>query len=439
MLLGQMAQILVAPLMGLIAGALLLFGGIFLAVAWNAGVQPLVDAQHYATFSGKAGGHIVESWAALEFDPSVMPKGKLYWQPYAKIAPCAVVEYSGDWGAPLRRAFCGNRFTFGEEFRLDDWTTLAPGIGFAFPRDASGFAREEIRLDKSAFDWLETHPPHSTFMFGKPPPTTALAALREQFDSPVDVATASWTTTVPTLALAYDPKHPELPMPAKYVDRHRQFHWLGLIVVVILGVPGLLVWRMGMSFLFGTTSRALLWLLTIAPLAALPWWGDFLPSLLRHANADWAQIGRDMLDDISGTTRLIASEPDAATLADGKRIIWQLDAGIHADTFGRIHFALPQPAPETSAAALSALRMQASAQVRAWPAAAQTALFLRLRDDTKSDRNRVATVFTTAAEDLVRDLKANPDARIAARKFLLFGMQYNQWDVDALEKSGSTQ
>lgn len=206
-------QFTAAPIIGLIAGFFLLFGGIFFAIAWSTGPQPLIDSFRYAPFTAQAGGRIVESWVAVEFDPGDVPQGKLYWQPVSKVSPCVVVEYAGDWGAALRRAFCGNRFQFRDDFRLDDWSTMAPGVPFAFPRDASGFAVEEIRMSKTALDWISTHPPRSTFMLSKPPPTTALGALKEQFDRPLDVASASWSAPFPSFPLAYDPKHPEQAMP----------------------------------------------------------------------------------------------------------------------------------------------------------------------------------------------------------------------------------
>ena len=205
MVAGSVAQFLVSPFIGMIAGSFLLFGGIFLDVAWLVGPQPLIDSRYYATFTGKVRGRIVEGWAALEFDPADMGQ-KRRWHAFGKIAACAVVEYEGDWEAPMRRAFCGNRFTFSDDFHLYDWSTLAPGIPFAFPRDASGFMRQEIRMSRTAFDWLAANPPHSTFALSKPPPTTALGALKEQFDRPQEVAVASWAAPIPAFPLAFDPR-----------------------------------------------------------------------------------------------------------------------------------------------------------------------------------------------------------------------------------------
>ena len=86
----------------LIAVFILGFGAIFLSVGWLLGVKPIVDAWEFRSFTSRAEGRIVESWVALELDPSrIGPAG--FWRATAKASPCAVVEYAGDWGEPLRR------------------------------------------------------------------------------------------------------------------------------------------------------------------------------------------------------------------------------------------------------------------------------------------------------------------------------------------------
>ncbi|HEX6832892.1 MAG TPA: hypothetical protein VF132_05105, partial [Rudaea sp.] len=107
---GMLGNFALAPIAGVFAGFLLLFGGIFLGVAWLIGPGALVDSFRYAPYTQKAEGRIVESWIALEFDPGALPRDRLYWQPWATASACAVVEYDASWGEPLRRAFCGNRF-----------------------------------------------------------------------------------------------------------------------------------------------------------------------------------------------------------------------------------------------------------------------------------------------------------------------------------------
>jgi hypothetical protein len=429
--------LLKASFLGLFAGFFLLFGGIFLAIAWTTGPQPLVDSFRYAPFTAQATGRIVESWVALEFDPDNVPKDKLYWQTVSKVSPCVVVEYSADAGAVSRRAFCGNRFQFREDFHLDDWNTMAPGVPFAFLRDASGFALEEIRMSKEALEWISTHPPRSTFMLSKPPPTTALGALQEQFDRPLDVAMASWSTPFPAFPLAYDPKHPDQAMPAKFVEeRRRGFWWGSLVFTLILAAPGVLVWRMGVNWLTGQ-SGAILWLLTLLPLLALPWWSDVLPQIVRRANSDWADVGSDMLDDINRVTRFSAGTREDATLVDGRRIVWHVESGAYADTFGRIRFSLPQPPPATPKDALAALQAQASEQVGKLDSSERAALFARLRGQYDAFARQVQGAFTAAAEDTIRDARADAAARRAAKQFLVFasGGNYYEDQLDAMEKA----
>jgi hypothetical protein len=183
----------------MIAGFFLLVGGIFLDVAWTVGPQYLLESRQYRDFTGTVNGRIVEGWVALDLDPATLGQSRR-WFGYARVSACAVVEYPRDW-APMRRAFCGNRFTFRDDMRLLDWDSLGPGIPFAFARDTSGFMVQEVRMSKAAFEWLRSNPPHSTFALSKPPPTTALGALQEQFDQPAEVAVASWAAPVPPFPL----------------------------------------------------------------------------------------------------------------------------------------------------------------------------------------------------------------------------------------------
>ena len=437
-LVGTLGMLAAAPVIGLFAGFLLLFGGIFLGVAWQAAMKPLVDMRQYAAFSASTSGHIVESWAAIDFDPANLPAGKLYWDRASKISRCAVVEYeAGDWGAPLRRAFCGMRLQFGDNFRLSDWAeAVQEGIPFTFLRDASGFEVQEVRMSRATLDWISHHSPRDTFMMSKPPPLTALAALREQFDLPVDVAVLSWTHSVPDFPLRFDPQRPQQAMPARVVEDSRAWNPTLAFLALLFAVPGFLVWRLGVSFFFpGEPSAPVLWLLTLLPLLALPWWGEMLPKLIARANRDWAMIASDMLDDVTRGSRLIASVPEEAEFARGERLVWHLDQGAYADTFGRIHYTKPEPAPKSADEALAALRAQTAAQVRAFDSAQRATLFRRLREQYDANLQNVQRLFTTAAEDTLRDAGADAAAHKAARKFLFYasGSTYYEDQLDKIE------
>jgi hypothetical protein len=167
-------------------------------------------------------------------------------------------------------------------------------------------------------------------------------------------------------------------------------------------------------------SGALLWVLTLAALAALPWWGELLPRVVASANKEWASIAGDMLDDISRVTRFTASAPSNALLRDGERLVWTADAGDYADTFGRLHFTPPNPAPKSDAEALAELRAQVTQQVGTLDSTRRAELFRRLRRQYEAGLQDVQRLFTSAAEDTLRDARADATAHEAARNFLIF-------------------
>ena len=143
-----------------------------------------------------------------------------------------------------------------------------------------------------------------------------------------------------------------------------------------------------------------------------------------------------MLDDISRVTRLNANARGDATLADGERLTWHVDKGAYADTFGRIHFVLPDPAPKTPDAARSALIAQVNAQVSKFDPGEQAALFVRLRQQNDAGLSRVQSLFFSAAEETLRDGNSSVAAHRAAREFLIFasGGHYYEDQLDAMEK-----
>jgi hypothetical protein len=227
-------------------------------------------------------------------------------------------------------------------------------------------------------------------------------------------------------------------MPAALVEQRRHGFWLGgLVFALLLAIPGIYIWRVGMNILTGQTGW-LLWLLTIAPILALPWWSEVLPKVLRHANSDWADIGEDMLDDINRVTRFSAGAPADVFQANGERIQWHVESGAYADTFGRVRYTVPVPPPKTATEALAALRTQASEQVRKFDPGEQAALFVRLRRQYEAEARQVQDMFWTAAEDTLRDASADRAAHRAAKNFLIFGSggSFYEDQLDALENSG---
>lgn len=411
----QVAGLVLSPFTGMISGFLLLAAGMFLVVAWQVGPQHLVDASRLGKLTGHANGTIVESWVAVDWDPAAMGTSH-HWRAFTRSSPCAVVEYSGDWGAPTRRAFCGPRLQFNDMYTLHGVRELSPGVPFTFARDARGFLVPEIRVRPAARQWLATHepewPPPSD-----PPPADALTALQLDLDRPIEYAIAGWTQPAPVLPLAVDPLHADDALPAGWVaERLAQGpNWFAFAMVALVG---LLTWTEAMAFLFGGMQRWLFVLLTVLPLTALPYWAEYLPRALHMFDAHWASIGADMLDDMDRLSVLTVSDPDAAVLAHGERLVWKVGSGAYADTLGQFHFTQPIPAPVSADSALAALAASVTAQVQALSEADRIALLGRLERDKKHQLSHAGLPFLPFAAAILRGRQASPELFRAARRFL---------------------
>ena len=136
-----------------------------------------------------------------------------------------------------------------------------------------------------------------------------------------------------------------------------------------------------MRLLLGDIGPAALWIATLLPMAALPWWSESLPRGLRAINAEFAGVIGDMLDSLDPLGRLIASEPAEATLANGARLAWPAGQGLYAETFGKLRFEAPNPPPRSADEALVALAESTRLQVHAMGAVDRAALFSRLSMD----------------------------------------------------------
>jgi hypothetical protein len=425
LVLGNAIGLAVGPIIRLIAVVYLGASIVFLTVAWQNGPQRTLDAMRYASYTASAQGRIVESWLALDFDPASLGAGS-HWRGAAKASPCAVVEYQGDWNAPLRRAFCGNRLDFSESYTLHDLHEMAPKIPFAWSLDDRGFVVPEIRLSTASREWLATHEPNAP-MPSDPPPANALDALRLWLDRPIDDAIAGWTAPEPPFPLALDPQHPAEAMPKQWVDAklHAPSGWW---VFAIIAPLGLLLWFRGMSVLLSGVPRAAALFATIVPLLAIPWWGDRIPLALRHLDSDFAGVVAEMLGDLDITGRLVASDPNDATLVGGDALVWRVGEGAYADTLGRIHFARPQTPPESADAAFAALVDTVTLQTRAMSSTERIALFDRLRADKLADLRNAGALFVPAAIEALPDAQAEPNVQRAARGFL------TEWVTQPIEE-----
>ncbi len=417
-LLGQLVGTVFGPFIRLIAAVLLGAGGVFLVIAWQVAPQKAVDASRYAKYTGQVQGRIVESWLAVEVNTAEIRVAR-NWRASSQATPCAVVEYEGEWGPPARRAFCGSRLVFTTDYTLHELNELTSHVPFVWARDASGFIIPEIRIGAPTNEWLATHG-FDTFMHGKWPAKSALDELRIELDRPVDDALAGWIAPAAVMPLAFDPQRPAEALPASFVAAHLHWQPAALILTAIIGVLGLAVWFEGMTFLLGeNVALPARVFIAVLPVLALPWWGDYFPRALSNLNPQWASVISVMLGDLQRVDRLIASEPADATLASGERLIWRAGDGVYNETFGRIHFTPPNPAPSSADAALTALADTVTKQTRALSVDERVAMFTRLKDDKLHDLRAAGIVFLPAAKAAVLDARSDPALRRAATRFLV--------------------
>ncbi|MEP7083215.1 MAG: hypothetical protein ABI854_00655 [Betaproteobacteria bacterium] len=401
----------------LVAAFILAIAGVLLIIAWQLAPERALDAAKFRHFTAHAEGRIVESWLAVEWNPADMGE-LLRWHAFATGTPCAIVEYAGDWGTPERRAFCGNHFRLREDSVLHDFTQMAPGVPFSWLRDQRGFMVPEIRMSRASLQWLSMHPPYATFMLEQPPPVTALEALKSQLDHPVDAAVASWSAPLPDIALSLDRDRPAAAMPAAWVDGRRTFSVGNWFFCVLLAIPGIVLWIRGMALLLPNVPAFARRVLSILPLLTLPWWSEQFPDVLRTVSKDLAGIVADVLGDVDRTGRMVGSAPEEALLVDGERLTFPLAGRAYASSFGRVRFELPNPPPASGDAALAALTITTTAQVRALGQAEQARLYAQLAEDKARDLRGAGMIFVLAAKAALLDAQTDGATRAAARRFL---------------------
>jgi hypothetical protein len=423
----RLGEALKAIAVGKVAGLTLgwglrLYAAIFLGAAavvltigWKQGPERALHAREFASFTASASGRIVESWLAVEFDPRrVGPAG--FWRASARASPCAVVEYEGEWGSPLRRAYCGKRLQFNESYYLHDLDEMATGVPFDWPREANGFALPEVRFAPASLKWLASTPPPESDR-GPHTPATMLAVLEKELDRPDDVAIESWASLARAFPLALDPKRPEGAMPKGYVDARREAGtgWVAGLVPLAFGA---VVWYFGMGLLLPAMHPAARIFFTVLPLLALPWWGDALPRNLARIQPDVAGVVGDMLENVEQVERLVASEPAEATLAGGEVLRFRVGGGAYARMLGRLRFGKPAVQAKSGDEALAMLVAAATPQVRALPPADRAALFAMLREDKESRRHGAGLFFLAVAREAVLDPQGAPEVRQAAAGYL---------------------
>ena len=406
----------VARIETLYAVLLLAFAGMFLVLAWQFGPLVWLQAHEYRKMTGHVDARIVESWLALEFDGYDMhvPKN---WRAATNAARCVVVEYDGDWGAPLRRAFCGTRVPFNESYGLADLNDISPGVPFAWARDERGFVVPEIRLEARTREWLGSHP-RDTFMHPLWPAKSLLDELRLELDRPVAAAMNGWAAQPPVMPLAFDPVRPGEALPTGIVEKRmaQQPNW---VVMAIGFVIGGVVWFKAMALmpLLSGIAPWGRWILSLLLLSSLPWWMDTFPAAISPFSRNLGSILADMFADIAPTDRLVATDPAQATLASGERLVWRLGDSVYADTLGTFRF-LPPNAPLAGDVAFDTLTRSITEQTRALDDATRAALFARLERHKQNDLTGVRDAFLPVAKETAIDPAASATTRAAAERFL---------------------
>jgi hypothetical protein len=398
----------------LLAVALLAAASMFLSIAWHWG---LPHSAAYRAFTSHTEGAIVESWVAVEIDlPTIRIPSN--WRASAKATPCAVVEFGAEWGAPLRRAFCGNRLPFNDSYALEPLHQMAPGVPFGWPRDARGFVVPEIRMDPKAVEWLRTHEPDH-FMHKEWPAPTALDWLRLEFDHPVDAAVTGWTTRLPPVPLSFDPQRPAGAVPTGYVHTETTEYGnpIALLVGAALGLP---VWFAGISLLpllsgLSTLSRRGV---GVALLLTVPWWADHFPTAVAYFSREGGGVLQDMMNDLDPLGRFAATDPGDALLAGGVRLSFPWAKSIYADTLGPFRFEPPAAPLPSATAALEALRGAVTVEARSLDGPTRRQLFETLTRDDRRDLREARTLFLPAAQETVADPHADTDLRRAAQRLL---------------------
>jgi len=391
-------------------------GGVVLSVAWHAGPQKALDQRKFDTLSARAPARIVESWLAVEFDPTQMGTAP-HWRPFAKAAPCVVVEYDTAWTGPTSRAFCGTRLPFYDHYLLHDVERVAPGVPFSWMRDERGFIAPEIRMTPAAKAYLESHGPTSYVMPADQRAGNELSWLRFSYDRPDDDAIAGWGRRPPEFTVAIDPAHPADTWPAGFIAdlAHRSPDWFSAIAA---GLIGLAAWLAGWRIIAGDRPWPVIAVAAIAPLLFLPWWGEQFPRWIRAMNSGFGEVIADMAGDVDGPDRLIASPRANATLVDGERITWRTGEDVYAATFGAMTFKLPEPPPHDADAALDALADSVAAQMRGRDDSSRAQILAQLAEDKRNGRAKAGFVFLRAARDAFVDRTAEPAVREQARRFL---------------------
>ena len=316
------------------------------------------------------------------------------WRASTDATPCVVVELPGEWGSARMRAFCGNRFALQRKLRRAlSCTSSRRALPFTWTRDERGIRRSR-RSECRAAQWrgsARTRQTRSCIGSGRPGTRSTGCASRWTGRSTRRSRDGRrrrrhdrrWSTI---------PADPATLLPAQLV-RQRQ-----AVVAVVddrarraapsasrCGSPAcwLLPGGAGASTSYGRVA------LVVVPLAALPWWSDYMPRAIRFFHADIGMVSRGH-HGYDGSARPVrghrarrrdASRRRAAGVESRRR---HLSRHVRQD---RVREARASPAGSRRRARARSRPRSAIGCAR-WRMRKRAALFTRLRDDKMRDLTR---------------------------------------------------
>jgi hypothetical protein len=407
----------------MIAAAIpLLFGGIFLAGAWDWGADAWSRRQDRLAMTGRGEARVEASWWRIDFDPEHLGEHDTNWRDLTRRTLCSRFRFvDGSDGGPVSVACRTVR-------RLDDGSLLLHADSPELPvrwRDEAGRPRLDLRLTARAEDWLAAHPalwwplvPQDEATRWAHVAGSELDALLIEADHPAELLLlAHRQAAAPAVTMAFDPAAPARAMPlAALVPAADDLPDLGFLP--FLALAGLLLWTLGCVL---ATLELRPWVrvaVVAGTLAFLPWWSGALPRALELLWRPAGQMFVFMGPELVGHPAAVAS---AEAEADGDWLVGQpverarpltFATSRYGDVLAPLADALPAPAPGASAdELLAAAAAAATERVLALPDAHLAELVERLHAHGRLAAHGADLLFLEAMYRLSLD----PDRPTLAR------------------------
>jgi hypothetical protein len=396
--------------LGILGGkARMFYGALFVAaigavlvVGWAKGPGRLAFERELAGMTARATGRIERAWWRLDLDAARIDARVTNWRAVATIEQCVEVGFDGGRATRSAVVLCSARLPFQTWWTPLGSREITPGVPFEWPADADGRPRVVLRLPPSGLRWLEAQP------------DGALADLWRQLDHPVDLIVDAWSTRPErgVIPLVFAPDRPEAALPAALLAGRASTVPTGFLIVGL----GAVFWIAFAHAWMADARRAVRWTLALVPLLLLPWWGEWLPTILERMLPDAGEVFSDVTRNVSPVPGALGRATPAGTarLGDAERV-WTLETSVYAGTLGRLTLRRPATPPALAPdAALVALIEQVTAQLLARPDAELAALLTRLDAEHRAGRRAASLVFVPAARAAYLDPRRGEAVRRAA-------------------------